>query len=210
MSDSGGPPAPGQPRAVPLPVTGDPAADRLLAENPFALLVGMLLDQQVPLEWAFAAPARLRDRLGPERFSPDGVASMPPEELEAAFLAKPALHRFPAAMARRTAALAQHLVEHYGGDTAALWMGVESGDELFRRVRELPGFGEEKAKIFVALLAKRFAVRPDGWQAVTQPFHDDQPRSVADIDSAESFARVKEWKKRMRAAGKTKQDRPED
>jgi uncharacterized HhH-GPD family protein len=188
-----------------LAVTGDAASDELLNTDPFALLVGMLLDQQVPLEWAFAAPARLRERIG-ERFSPGAIATMEPEELEAAFVARPALHRYPSVMAKRTYALAEALVERYDGRAAAVWDGVATGDDLLARVHALPGFGEEKAKIFVALLAKRFGVRPDGWERASAPFSDDEPRSAADVDSPDAFARVKAWKAMMRAQGKGKAD----
>jgi uncharacterized HhH-GPD family protein len=187
-----------------IPVTGDPDADRLLAENPLALLIGMLLDQQVPMEWAFKGPATLRDRLG--RLDAPTIAELSPDELDAVFRAKPALHRFPGSMARRTHALAQVVVDEYGGDAAAVWRDATSGADLFARVRALPGFGDEKTKIFVALLAKRLGVRPDGWQAATAPFSDDNPRSVADIDSAETLARVRDWKRTQKRRGMGKAD----
>ncbi|MBI2711014.1 MAG: Fe-S cluster assembly protein HesB [Actinobacteria bacterium] len=188
-----------------FPVTGDETADRLLVDDPFALLLGMLLDQQVPMEWAFAGPARLRERLD-GRLDPGLLAALPTEEVEARFAEKPALHRFPGSMARRAQALAQHLVEHHGGDAAAVWRDAASGADLFARLRALPGFGEEKARIFVALLAKRFGVRPDGWEQAAGPFADDQPRSVADIDSREGFSRVRAWKQQQKARGKGKAD----
>jgi uncharacterized HhH-GPD family protein len=181
-----------------VPVTGDPEADELLAGDPLALLIGMLLDQQVPMEWAFGAPLKLRDRLG-GRLDAAEIATLDPERLAAVFKGPPALHRFPGSMGTRTQALCRHLVENYGGDAAAVWAGVADGPELIGRLRALPGFGGEKAKIFAALLAKRFGVRPAGWEAVTAPFSDDQPRSVADIDSAESLVRVRAWKKMMKA-----------
>jgi len=168
----------------------------------------MLLDQQVPISWAFAGPARLAERLG-DRFSASGLASLELEALEAAFKAKPAVHRFPAAMARRAHELARYLVEHHDGDAGALWHAVPDAAELFRRVSALPGFGDEKARIFVALLAKRFGVRPAGWEAASHPFSDDQPRSVADMGSPEAVEAVKAWKKAMRAAGRSKQDSPD-
>ncbi len=147
-----------------FPVTGDPEADALLVSDPFALLLGMLLDQQVPMEWAFRSPWRLRERIG-DRFSPTGIAAYDPDEFKAVFSEVPALHRFPGSMAKRVQALSQHLVDTYDGDTERLWNEARTGDELFRRLRELPGFGEEKARIFVALLAKRFGVRPTGLEA---------------------------------------------
>jgi uncharacterized HhH-GPD family protein len=188
-----------------LPVTGDPEADKLLADDPLALTIGMLLDQQVPMEWAFSGPLRLRDKLG-GRLDAAEIAALGPAELEGMFKGPPALHRYPGSMAKRTQALCQFLVDHYGGDAAAVWTGVDSGAELLRRVRALPGFGADKARIFTALLAKRFGVRPPGWEEATAPFSDDQPRSVADIDSAESLQRVRSWKKAMKTQGKTKFD----
>jgi uncharacterized HhH-GPD family protein len=190
-----------------VPVTGDPEADKLLSEEPLALLIGMLLDQQVPMEWAFGAPLRLRDRMG-GRIDAAEIAALDPDKLEAVFKGPPALHRFPGSMGKRTQALCQMLVDDYDGDAAQVWAGVDSGPELLRRLKALPGFGGEKAKIFAALLAKRFGVRPPGWEQATAPFSDDQPRSVADIDSAESLARVRAWKKLMKAQNKAKTDQP--
>jgi uncharacterized HhH-GPD family protein len=185
-----------------IPVTGNPDADRLLAEDPLALLIGMLLDQQVPMEWAFKGPHTLRERLG--GLDCGAIAAMSPDEVEAVFRAKPALHRFPGSMGKRTHALCRELVEHYGGDAAAVWKDVKTGDELYQRLRALPGFGEEKAKIFLALLAKRLGVRPEGWEAAAKPFSDSTPRSVADIDSPEALASVREWKRMQKAKGKSK------
>ena len=187
-----------------IPVTGDPAADRLLVENPFALLLGMLLDQQVPMEWAFHGPATLRDRLG--GLDARAVADMAPDALDAVFRAKPALHRYPSSMAKRTQALARCIVDEYGGDAAAVWRDVDSGAELYARLRALPGYGNEKAKIFLALLAKRLGVRPPGWEDAAAPFSDDTPRSVADIDSPETLAEVRDWKRTQKARGKAKSD----
>jgi uncharacterized HhH-GPD family protein len=186
-----------------LPVTGDPDADRLLASDPLALLIGMLLDQQVPMEWAFGSPLRLRERLGGE-LSAGHIASMETEELEAVFKGPPALHRYPGSMARRTQDLCRHLLEHHGGDAAAIWKGVRSGDEMLRRLRALPGFGEEKSRIFLALLAKRFGKRPAGWEQSAGPFADDRPRSVADVDSPEALIRVREFKRAQKAKGRGK------
>jgi uncharacterized HhH-GPD family protein len=189
-----------------LPVTGDPEADALLVEDPFALLIGMLVDQQFPLERAFAVPALLRGRLGAGRFSADAVAALEPTVVEAAFVERPALHRYPRAMAGRTTALARHLVAHHGGRADDVWRAAADGDGLYRRVRALPGFGDEKSKIFVALLGKRLDVRPPGWERVSLPFSDGQPRSVADVGSPEGLERVKAWKRDRRAQGRGKQD----
>lgn len=186
-----------------LPVTGDPAADALLVADPLALMIGMLLDQQVPMEWAFSSPLKLRDRLG-GALDAAAIAAMPLEELEVVFKGPPALHRYPSSMAKRTQQLCQHLVDIHGGDAAAVWTGVDTGAELFARVRALPGFGGEKAKIFTALLAKRFGVRPGGWEEQSKPFSDDSHRSVADIDSPDALVEVRAFKKMMKAQGKGK------
>lgn len=188
---------------VSFPITNDDAANQLLVDDPLALLLGMLLDQQVPMEWAFRAPLTIKERLG-DRWSASAIAAMEPEELVAVFCEKPALHRFPAAMARRAHAVCEHLVAHHRGDPANLWRRVKTGDELYARVSALPGFGEEKAKIFVALLAKRFGKRPEGWAEAIAPFGDDQPRSAADVSSKEAFAEVRAWKKAQKAAKKSK------
>lgn len=191
-----------------IPVTGDPEADRLLVENPLALLIGMLLDQQVSMEWAFRGPHTLSERLG--GLDVAMIAAMDPEDLVAAFREKPALHRYPASMAKRTHVLCQVLVDEYDCDAANVWHGAaagdETGDELLARLRALPGFGEEKSKIFLALLAKRFGVTPPGWEAAAKPFSDTTKRSVADIDSPEALAEVRRWKKLQKAKGKGKAD----
>ena len=188
-----------------FPVTGDPDADALLVDDPFARLLGMLLDQQITMEMAFAAPARLRERLD-GKLDPATVVSMDPDDFDARFRAKPALHRFPGSMSKRVRAVAQVIVDDYDGDTERIWTEAADGAELFTRLRALPGFGDEKARIFVAVLAKRFDVRPSGWEEAAGPFADDTPRSVADIDSAESLARVRAWKKEQKAKGLGKSD----
>ncbi len=187
-----------------IPVTGIPEADRLLVTDPLALLIGMLLDQQVPMEWAFKGPLTLTERL--DGLDATRIAAMDPEALVAVFVEKPALHRYPAAMARRTHELCQFLVDTYDGDAARVWKGVRSGDELYRRLRELPGYGEEKAKIFMAILAKRLGKAPAGWEQAAAPFSDDVPRSVADISSPEALAEVRAFKKAQKAKGKGKAD----
>jgi uncharacterized HhH-GPD family protein len=184
--------------------TGDPDADRLLARDPLALLIGMLLDQQVPMEWAFRSPHTLMTRLG--SLDAATIAAMDPDELDAAFREKPALHRYPASMAKRTQELCRFVTEHYDGDAGLIWKGVRSGAEITRRLRELPGYGDEKARILTAVLAKRFGRAPAGWEEAAAPFSDDQPRSVADIDSPESLAEVRAWKQAMKAKGKSKAD----
>lgn len=187
-----------------LAITGDPDADRLLNTDPLALLIGMLLDQQVPMEWAFRGPATLVSRLG--GLDAGAVADMDPEAFLEACRAKPAIHRFPKSMAGRIQDLCRHLVDHHGGDAADVWRGASDGADLSRRLRALPGYGAEKTMIFVAILAKRMSVAPEGWEAAAGPFADDVPRSVADIDSPEALATVRAWKKAQKAAGKSKQD----
>jgi uncharacterized HhH-GPD family protein len=189
-----------------LQITGDAAADELLNTDPLALLLGMLLDQQVPMEWAFTGPASLQRRLG--HLDPARIAAMDPDALVAVFVAKPALHRYPAAMARRAHDLCLVVEEQYDGDASRVWEDATTGADLLKRLRALPGYGDEKAKIFVAILAKRFDVRPPGWEAVAGAFADATPRSVADIDGPASLAKVRTWKQAQKAAKKDKQDRP--
>ena len=188
-----------------LAVTGDDAADRLLNTDPLALLLGMLLDQQIPLEWAFMGPHRLVERLGSELDAVD-ISERDPDDFAALVRAKPALHRFPGSMAKRMQALCRHIADHYDGDAAAVWSAAANGKDLFRRLRDLPGYGDEKARILTAVLAKRFGVRPDGWEAQAGTFADSEPRSVADIDSPEALQRVRAWKKEQKALGKRKDE----
>ena len=189
-----------------LYITGDEASDGLLNSDGTALLVGMLLDQQVPMEWAFAGPATLHRRLG--HLDASRIAAMDVEEFIAVCCEKPAIHRFPAVMGRRIHELCTVLDREYGGDGAGVWSGVSSGAELYGRLRALPGYGEEKSQIFVAILAKTQGIAPDGWRDAAGKFGDDNPRSVADITGPESLARVREWKRMQKAAKRDKQDRP--
>jgi uncharacterized HhH-GPD family protein len=189
-----------------LYITGDVAADKLLNSNANALLIGMLLDQQVPMEWAFTGPATLKRRLG--HLDPKKIAAMDVEDFVEVCREKPAIHRFPASMGKRIHAVCVALVEDYRGNAANLWKGVESGDELYRRLRALPGYGDEKSKIFVAILAKTQGVAPAGWQQAAGKFGDDVPRSVADIHDEISLGKVRDWKKAQKAAKADKQDRP--
>ena len=191
-----------------IPITGDAEADLLLQDDPAALLIGMLLDQQVPMEWAFKGPMTLRERLG-GRLDPAEIAAMDSEDFVAVCAEKPAIHRFPASMGRRIHELCDVLVEDYGGDAGAIWSDEPDAIELHRRLRALPGYGEEKTKIFMAILAKRLGVAPAGWEEVAAPFSDDQPRSVADVSSEETLLAVRAWKKQMKAAKKSKQDSPD-
>lgn len=189
-----------------LYITGDTAADALLNGDGTALLIGMLLDQQVPMEWAFAGPATLRRRLG--HLDARRIAAMSEDDFVAVCCEKPAIHRFPASMGRRIHALCGELGERYDGHAERIWADDVDGAELARRLRALPGFGDEKTKIFVALLAKRQGVRPAGWESAAGVFADATPRSVADIHDAASLAVVREWKQAQKAAKRDKQGRP--
>jgi uncharacterized HhH-GPD family protein len=184
-----------------LPVTGIPEADHLLVTDPLALLIGMLLDQQVPMEWAFKGPWTLTERLGV--LDARSIAAMDPDDFVAVFSEKPALHRFPGSMGKRTHELCTFVTENYDGDAGKIWKGVRTGDELYLRLRALPGYGDDKAKIFMAILAKRLGKKPVGWEQAAAPFSDDAPRSVADIGSAEGLLQVREFKKAQKAAAKT-------
>ncbi len=185
-----------------LYLSGRPEADTLLSNDPLALLIGMVLDQQIPLEWAFAGPAELKLRLG-GHLDVRALAAMDPDELAAAFSERPALHRYPTSMARRVQELCLLVVDKYGGKPEKVWTGATSGKDLVARLHELPGFGAQKARIFGALLAKQLGVRPEGWEAATSPFGDPGTfRSVADIVSADTLARVRAYKQDMKAAAR--------
>ena len=181
-----------------LAVTGSDEADQLLNKDPLALLLGMLLDQQIPMEWAFKGPYTLLERLG--KLDASEIASMDPEKFESICKEKPAIHRFPSSMAGRIQDLCGHLVENYNGDAEKLWTGSDSGEILYNRLIDLPGFGAEKSMIFTALLAKRMGYSPPGWQKCAGPFADKTPRSVADINSPESLTKVRAWKKSAKSS----------
>lgn len=186
-----------------LYLSTEPAADALLAQDPLALLVGMLLDQQVPMEWAFVAPYRLAQRLGTDRLDAATIAAYDPQQLAELFATPPALHRFPGAMAERTQRLCQVIAEEYGGDAAALWRSATSGTELIKRLTALPGFGKQKAQIFAALLGKQLGVQPSGWREAAGPYGEPGVhRSVADVVDEESLGRVRAYKKEQKAAAK--------
>jgi uncharacterized HhH-GPD family protein len=186
-----------------LNITGDPAADALLSDDPLALLIGMLLDQQVPMEVAFAGPAKLRDRLG--AFDASTISEADPEQLEAIFRQPPSIHRFPGSMAGRVQALCSALVAEWNGDAASIWTkDSPSGAEILARLKALPGFGEQKAKIFLALLGKQYGVDAVGWREAAGDYGTEgSHRSVADIVDAASLTKVREFKRAMKAAAKS-------
>ena len=182
-----------------LHLVGDPAADQLLADEPLALLIGMLLDQQVPMETAFAGPKKLAERLG--TLDPDAIANADPEEFAAVVATKPAVHRFPGSMAKRIQALCAYLVAHYGGSAQAVWTKDDpDGKELLRRLKALPGYGDQKARIFVALLGKQFDIRPAGWREAAGAYGDHGARrSIADVTNEATRQEVRAFKKAAKA-----------
>ncbi|MGW4328747.1 HhH-GPD-type base excision DNA repair protein [Nocardia sp. NPDC004573] len=182
----------------------DAEADRLLTEDHFATLLGMLLDQQYPMEHAFRGPKKIADRMG--GFDIHRIAEAYPQEFEELAATPPAIHRYGRSMARRAQELARYVIEHYDGKAENIWTaGDPDGKEVLRRLKDLPGYGEQKAKIFLALLGKQRGVRPDGWRAAAGAYGDEgSRRSVADVTDAESLAQVREFKKQAKAAAKAK------
>jgi uncharacterized HhH-GPD family protein len=180
-----------------------PEADELLGRSPLALLVGMLLDQQVPMEWAFSGPYTIARRLGSDDLDAHAIAAHDPEGFAALLAEKPAVHRYPGSMATRVQQLCRYLVDTYDGDASAVWDGVDDGAELLARLRALPGFGEQKAKIFLALLGKQLGVRPSGWRAAAGDYGQEGAyRSVADITGPDSLTKVRAHKQEAKAAAK--------
>jgi uncharacterized HhH-GPD family protein len=185
-----------------LALSQDPAADELLSRDPLALLIGMVLDQQIPLERAFSAPLDLKKRLGGS-LDPAEIAAMDPEKLAAVFAERPALHRFPAANAKRVQELCRIVVDEYDGQASAVWLDAQDGPDLYQRVKALPGFGEQKARIFIGLLGKQLGVRPPGWEAAAGKFGQQGTyMSVADIVDPASLGRVRAYKQQLKAAAK--------
>ena len=185
-----------------LPFTGDEAADRLLADDPLALLIGMTLDQQVTMEKAFHSPYELKERLG-GRLDAAAIAAMDPDELAAVFAARPALHRFPAANAKRVQELCRIVVDEYDAQPADIWRRAADGDDLYRRIKALPGFGEQKARIVIGLLGKPLGRKTPGWEEAAGRFgRPGTYMSVADIVDAESLGRVRAYKQEVKAAAK--------
>ena len=186
-----------------LRIAQDDAADELLGSDPLALLIGMLLDQQFPMERAFAAPRLLADRLGVDALDAGSLAGADPDELTGVFQGPPALHRYPGSMAGRTQELCRLLVERYDGRAENLWADVPDGGTLLRRLRELPGFGAQKASIFLALLGKQYGATPPGWREAAGAYGEEgSHRSVADITGPESLAEVRRSKQEQKAAKK--------
>jgi uncharacterized HhH-GPD family protein len=180
----------------------DPDADQLLTDSPLALLIGMVLDQQIPLEWAFTGPLSLTRRLGRDLDAAD-LASRDPDALAEVFATPPALHRFPGSMAGRVQAMCRVIADDYDNDAASVWTGVTDAGELLKRSKGLPGFGEQKAKIFLALLGKQLGVRPKGWREAAGEFGAAKSHhSVADITDGKSLEKVRAYKKQMKARAK--------
>lgn len=186
--------------AMAINITGDPVADRVLSESPFALLLGMLLDQQYPMEHAFRGPAKIVDRFG--SLDPATIADADPEAFSAMCATTPAVHRFPGSMAGRVQVVARIVVDQYGGRAERLWEEASSGADLVKRVEALPGFGKQKAKIFAALLAKQLGVRPEGWEKAVGDYALDGYRSVADVVDPGSLDKVRAYKKEQKAAAR--------
>ena len=186
-----------------LHLTQDAAADELLERDPLALLLGMLLDQQFPMERAFAGPRLLADRMGVDSLSAADLADADPEQVTAWFQGPPAVHRYPGSMAARTQAVCRLLVERYDGRAEGLWADVPDGATLLERVGQLPGFGAQKARILVALLGKQYGVTPPGWREAAGDYgQEGSRRSVADITGPESLAEVRAFKQEAKRAAK--------
>ncbi|NKR58864.1 Fe-S cluster assembly protein HesB [Rhodococcus hoagii] len=193
--------------ALTLNLVGDPEADALLASDPLALLIGMLLDQQVPMETAFAGPKKLDDRLG--GLDVHKIAEMSPDDFIAVCAQPPAVHRFPKSMGERIQSLCGYIVEHYDGDTAAIWTsGRPSGREVLKRLKALPGYGDQKARIFLALLGKQIGVQPEGWREAAGAYGDEgSRRSIADVVDRQTLLEVREFKQAAKAAAKAAKEK---
>ncbi len=181
-------------------ITGDPKADRVLDESPFAVLMAMLLDQQFPMERAFAGPAKVLERFG--SLDPAGIAAAEPEQFASLCSEPPAVHRFPGSMAERIQSVAKIVVDEYDGHAERIWTEAADGSDLLRRMTSLPGFGKQKSQIFVALLAKQLGVRPEGWESVVGDYAHEGYRSVADVVDAASLEKVRAFKKEKKAAAR--------
>ena len=183
-----------------IQITGDAGADKILDESPFALLAGMMLDQQYPMEHAFRGPAKVTDRFG--NFDPAKIAAADPEEFAAMAATTPAIHRFPGSMSAKLQELARIVTDDYDGDASRVWTEAVDGTDLLKRMMSLPGFGRQKAQIFVALLAKQRGVRPEGWEQAVGDYALEGYRSVADVVDPSSLQKVRDHKKQQKAAAK--------
>ncbi|MFG3282629.1 HhH-GPD-type base excision DNA repair protein [Streptomyces sp. NPDC048111] len=187
-----------------LRLAQQPEADELLGRSPLAALVGMLLDQQVPMEWAFSGPYTIAQRMHVDDLDAGAIAAYDPEAFAELLKEKPAVHRYPGSMAKRIQQLCGFLVEEYEGDAAGVWRDASSGAELLGRLKALPGFGEQKAKIFLALLGKQLGVRPSGWREAAGAYGEAGCyRSVADITGVESLGKVRAYKQAAKAAARS-------
>lgn len=185
-----------------IQIAQDPVADKVLAESPFALLAGMMLDQQFPMERAFAGPAKVLERFG--TLEPAAIAAADPEKFSELCRTPPAIHRYGGSMAARMQELAQVVVDEYDGDAARIWTGATTGAELLKRIQALPGFGKQKAQIFTALVAKQLGARPAGWEKAAGDYALDGFRSVADVVDGESLQKVREYKQAKKAEARAK------
>jgi uncharacterized HhH-GPD family protein len=183
---------------IKTPFTGDAQADALLTDNALALLIGMLLDQQVPMEWAFRGPLELERRLG--TLNTAAIAAMDPDDIRSAFTAKPALHRYPGSMAGRVHDLCAYVLEHYDGEPSRIWTEAKTAEDLFTRLRQLPGYGEQKARIFLAILGKRLHAAPPGWEELAGLYGEPGHRSIADVDGPGAIDKVRAYKQSVKAA----------
>ena len=183
-----------------IQITGDDAADKVLSDDPFALLLGMLLDQQYPMEHAFRGPAKVLERFG--TLDPAKISAADPEEFASLCATPPAVHRFPGSMATKIQAVAADVVDIYGGDASRIWTEAADGADLVKRVMALSGFGKQKAQIFTALVAKQLGVRPAGWEKAVGDYALEGYRSVADVVDPDSLAKVRAYKKEKKAAAK--------
>jgi uncharacterized HhH-GPD family protein len=200
VTGPGSGPAPGLPSGLTLRLAQQPAADALLATDPFALLTGMMLDQQIPMEKAFSGPRVIADRMGTATLDPRAVAELAQQQFEAVMAGPPAVHRYHRSMAGRVQELARHVCEHYDADAAAIWRDVRSAEALKTRLVALPGYGEQKAKIFIALLGKQVGIRPRGWRGAAGGYGERGSfRSVADVVDQASLQKVRDYKKAIKA-----------
>jgi uncharacterized HhH-GPD family protein len=181
-------------------IAQDPTADQVLDDSPFALLVGMMLDQQYPMEHAFRGPAKVLSRFG--TFEPAAIAGADPERFKELCSTPPAIHRFPGSMAARLQEIARIVADEYDGDASRIWTEATSGADLMKRLQALPGFGKQKAQIFTALVAKQLGVRPDGWEKASGDYALEGYRSVADVVDAASLRKVREFKQAKKAAAR--------